>query len=300
MSNSILLEKDSCFFSHDANAKDDPKCMLMIDQMGLEGYGIFWILVETLREQKNYRYPLQLVPPLARKYNTTTAKMETVIASYNLFETDSSSLFFSHSLNRRMRFLEAKKLQQSEAGKKGVEAKKIKAQAQIENLSAKDSTNRPLTDPQANKEKEIKLNEIEEERRRRRKENFENFYNWLPKNGIKNQEWHKHKIYENLLSGDEKTLNNFQRFLSKKKELTAPTTNVQEQFQLLCLHLSEKTATQIEELEKSKNWKKVFAPQTLNFIEKQGLAIVCDTLANQSYHDWVKNELEKEYTKKTA
>lgn len=295
-----LIQKDSCYFSHDANAKDDYKCMLLIDQLGLEGYGIFWVLVETLREQKNYKYPLRLVPSLARKYNTTQAKMETVIKAYGLFsidKIDKKSFFFSGSLNRRMQVFEHKKLQQIEAGKKGVEAKKAKAQKQIEELSGNDSTNRPSTDPQANKEKEIKLKEIEEERRRR-KEDFENFYNWLPKNGIKMQAWHKQKIYENLLNRDEKTLNNFQRFLSEKKEPTAPTINVQEQFQLLCLHLSEKTATQIEELEKSKNWKKVFAPQTLNFIEKQGLAIVCDTLANQSYHDWVKNELEKEYTQK--
>ncbi len=157
---SAIIQKDSCYFSHDANAKDDSKCMLMIDQMGLEGYGIFWILIETLREQKDYKYPLSLVPSLARKYNTTQAKMETVIIAYNLFETDKDSLFFSRSLNRRMHFFETKKLQQIEAGKKGVEAKKAKAQKQIEELSGNDSINRPSTVPKTIKEKETKLNQI--------------------------------------------------------------------------------------------------------------------------------------------
>ncbi|MCK9454224.1 DUF4373 domain-containing protein [Sulfurimonas sp.] len=159
---SATLQKDTCYFSHDANAKDDYKCMLLIDQMGLEGYGIFWILIETLREQKNYKYPLQLVPSLARKYNTTQAKMETVINAYGLFEIDEQSFFFSGSLNRRMSFFEQKKQQQIEAGKKGVAAKKAKQAQLLLELSDNDSINRPLTDPQAIKEKEKKEKESKE------------------------------------------------------------------------------------------------------------------------------------------
>lgn len=159
---SATLQKDTCYFSHDANAKDDYKCMLVIDQMGLEGYGIFWVLVETLREQKDYKYPLQLVPSLARKYNTTQAKMETVINAYGLFEIDAQSFFFSGSLNRRMSFFEQKKQQQIEAGKKGVAAKKAKQEQLLLGLSDYDSTIRPLNDPQAIKEKEKKEKEKKE------------------------------------------------------------------------------------------------------------------------------------------
>lgn len=71
--------------------------------MGLEGYGIFWVLVETLRDQPDYTYPLELIPALARRYNTSAAKMRTVIDKYELFSiTDDNKFFFSHSLNRRM------------------------------------------------------------------------------------------------------------------------------------------------------------------------------------------------------
>lgn len=150
------LQKNTCYFSHDANAKDDYKCMLLIDQMGLEGYGIFWVLVETLREQKDYKYPLQLVPSLARKYNTTQAKMETVINAYDLFGVDAQNFFFSDSLNRRMAIYEEKKRQQIEAGKKGAAAKKAKQKQLLLELSDYDSTNRPLNDPQAIKGKERK------------------------------------------------------------------------------------------------------------------------------------------------
>lgn len=161
---SAVLQKDNCWFSHDANAKDDYKSMLLIDQMGLEGYGIFWVLVETLREQKDYKYPLQLVPSLARKYNTTQAKMETVINAYGLFEVDEQSFFFSGSLNRRMAIYEQQKQLKVLAGKKG--GKKSAAnraqnqKQQFLELSESNSTQavleQGLSDAQPIKEKESK------------------------------------------------------------------------------------------------------------------------------------------------
>ena len=71
--------KDAYYFSHDSNAKDDPKCVLLIEQLGLEGYGIYWVLIEVLRDQPNYSYPVELLPALARRYNTTAEKIKTVV-----------------------------------------------------------------------------------------------------------------------------------------------------------------------------------------------------------------------------
>ena len=88
-----MSTKETCYFSHDANAKDDFKIMLLIEELGLEGYGIFWILIETLREQQNYKYPLKLLSVLARKYNTTLAKLEVVVRNYHLFEIDFHLIF---------------------------------------------------------------------------------------------------------------------------------------------------------------------------------------------------------------
>ncbi|MFR4036304.1 MAG: Lin1244/Lin1753 domain-containing protein [Butyricimonas faecalis] len=61
------MSKDAYYFTHDSNAKDDPKCALLIDQLGMEGYGIYWMLIEVLRDQPDYKYPLALLPSL--KYN---------------------------------------------------------------------------------------------------------------------------------------------------------------------------------------------------------------------------------------
>lgn len=114
-----LSNEGAYYFSHDCDAKDDPKCVLLIEQLGLEGYGIFWVLVEILRSQPNLKYPLSLVPALARKYNTTSEKMKTVIQSYRLFIIENDEFFFSESLNRRMQMYFDRKKVLSEAGKKG-------------------------------------------------------------------------------------------------------------------------------------------------------------------------------------
>lgn len=141
--------KDAYYFPHDCNAKDDPKCVLLIEQLGLEGYGTFWVLVETLREQPDFRYPLKLIPALARRYNTTTEKMKAVVLSYGLFVVTDGVFFFSESLNRRMQIYLNKKKALSEAGKKG---NQIRWKKEIAKQSGSDS---PAI---ANKRKETKTN----------------------------------------------------------------------------------------------------------------------------------------------
>lgn len=119
------MANNAYYFSHDSNAKDDPKCMLLIDQLGLEGYGIFWVLIEVLRDQPDYKYPLNLVPILARRYNTTAEKMMTVIKNYNLFQFDEHNTFFSFSLNRRMDRVQSGIEQRRLAGQRSAEVRKL-------------------------------------------------------------------------------------------------------------------------------------------------------------------------------
>lgn len=111
--------KDAYYFPHDSNAKDDPKCVLLIDQLGLEGYGIYWVLIEVLRDQPDYSYPVNSLPALARRYNTTVEKVKTVVSKYELFTVKDDTVFFSESLTRRMLPLEEKRKKLSEAGKRG-------------------------------------------------------------------------------------------------------------------------------------------------------------------------------------
>lgn len=106
---------DAYYFPHDSNAKDDPKCIMLIEQLGLEGYGIFWVLIETLRDQPGHKYPLNLISALARRFNTTTEKMTVVIKNYSLFQIENDEFFFSESLNKRMCKVEEKREQAKKA-----------------------------------------------------------------------------------------------------------------------------------------------------------------------------------------
>lgn len=51
-------EKDAYFFSHDCNARNDPKILALRSIYGAEGYGVYFMLIEILREQPEYKLPI--------------------------------------------------------------------------------------------------------------------------------------------------------------------------------------------------------------------------------------------------
>lgn len=95
------MPKEAYYFSHDANAQDDPKCMLLIDQMGMEGYGIYWALVERLRNEKDFTLPIIICNALAKRFGTSREKIETVVKNYGLFIVKNDH-FFSKRLKESM------------------------------------------------------------------------------------------------------------------------------------------------------------------------------------------------------
>ena len=144
--------KDAFYFPHDSNAKDDPKCSMLIEQLGLEGYGIYWVLIETLRDQPSYRYPLSMLPIIARKYNTTAEKVRVVVGNYGLFTVTTDEFFLSDSLCRRMEKWDAKRIQASEAGK-------ISAQKRLLLNVGSTDVQRTLNERSTNKRREEKIKE---------------------------------------------------------------------------------------------------------------------------------------------
>ena len=142
------------YFSHDSNAKDDPKIILLIDQLGLEGYGAFWILIELLREQPNFRLPVAAIPRISRTYNITQAKLKSVIDCYNLFIQD-DEYFFSKSLMCRMGEMSEKYTKRTV---KGWETRKQLPDNQQSNVA--DAMLSNAKNANKIKEKEIKGNKI--------------------------------------------------------------------------------------------------------------------------------------------
>jgi NADH:ubiquinone oxidoreductase subunit E len=109
------MNKDSYYFSHDYNARNDFKCLFLRQQLGMEGYGIYWFIVESLAESGGF-LPLKIIPVLAMQMQTSEIKVSAVINEYDLFQVHENQ-FFSVRLNKH---LETRK-SLSDAGKKGAE-----------------------------------------------------------------------------------------------------------------------------------------------------------------------------------
>jgi hypothetical protein len=119
-----MKEKESYYFSHDSNARNDVKVIKLRRQLGLEGYGLYWCLIEMLRDTPDYKLPIDAVDDIAFSLNISKEKVETVINNYDLFTIDDMQ-FFSERLIRNMEKYSESKKRLSEAGKAGM-AKRYK------------------------------------------------------------------------------------------------------------------------------------------------------------------------------
>ena len=79
------------YLLHDANAGSNLKLMIMIQEEGMKGYGIYWTVLEFLRLQNEYKASLKVIPILAQKARVTTATLKRIIYDYALFEVNETS-----------------------------------------------------------------------------------------------------------------------------------------------------------------------------------------------------------------
>ena len=100
------MKKEAYYFSHDANAKDDPKILQLRMHLGWEGYGLFWGLIELLRNQPDYRMQKHYMS-IAFALQTDQKKIESLVNDFDLFARD-QEFFWSESLLKRMELKEEK------------------------------------------------------------------------------------------------------------------------------------------------------------------------------------------------
>lgn len=84
----------------------------------MEGYAIYFCLIEMLREQINYMLPVESIQDIAYELHTSEDKIKAVIFNSELFEMHENS-FFSARLLRSMESYNTLKNKQIEAGRKG-------------------------------------------------------------------------------------------------------------------------------------------------------------------------------------
>ena len=110
------MKKDQ-YLQHDVTAVNNTKIMRLVHHEQMEGYGIYWRLLEHLRGQEQYTDSLEIVEILAKGMNVAVEKVMHIIRDYGLF-TVKNNCFSSPGLRGRMEKLDKKREKQSAAGRK--------------------------------------------------------------------------------------------------------------------------------------------------------------------------------------
>ena len=92
--------KESYFFSHDYNARQDPKMQEVLMDYGVAGIGIYWCIIEQLYEQGG-RLLLSNIKAIAFSLHANIDDVRSIVGNYGLFENDGVE-FWSPSVSRRL------------------------------------------------------------------------------------------------------------------------------------------------------------------------------------------------------
>lgn len=236
----ITMEKEGFYFPHFCNARHDRKIKRLRKELGVEGYGIYFMLLETLRDQHDLRYPLEDIDLLAEEFNVSEQKVRVTICNYQLFEIDDDQKFFSPKMLLYLEPYYRMKEQRREAGLKSAAKRKLN--------ESSTTVQHPFNDrsTKERKEKESKVNKIKE------KENKEESF-WASALSVSRfdlfNRWIKHK---------------------KEKKSTYTPSGIQQ----LIKDWEEKTDQELEQAINhsiSNNYQGLFSPkQSIQPIEKKG------------------------------
>ena len=150
------MSKETFYFSHDYNARNDVKIKRLIAAHGYEGYGIFWSLVEDLYQNAN-ALPLDfecIAYDLRSNYET----IKSIVCDFNLFEIGEDT-FSSLSVERRLDKRNERSRKARESAMKRWGDKKDKSAQKCERIAIKESKVKE-SKVKESKVKESKVNSI--------------------------------------------------------------------------------------------------------------------------------------------
>jgi hypothetical protein len=120
------MAKDAYWFRHDANARNDIKIIELRSLHGYEGYGLYFGILEVMREQAHYAIPENKIGMVSVALGESPQKVKQVMddcISVGLFEL-SDGLIYSTSFLERMSKWEEQKTRNETNGAKGGRPKK--------------------------------------------------------------------------------------------------------------------------------------------------------------------------------
>ena len=73
------MSKDSYYFQHDFNSRNDEKILELRARFGAEGYGIFWMVVESMAETSDGKLKASLIGGLSHGYGLPIEKLQKIL-----------------------------------------------------------------------------------------------------------------------------------------------------------------------------------------------------------------------------
>lgn len=107
------------YIPHPSNSRISSQVLALRIEEGAAGYGIYWMILELLRDAPNYKFSAS---PKALSFainESDSATVERVVRNYGLFDFDDSGLMFSPWLLEAMEAYSDKKAKLQEAGRRG-------------------------------------------------------------------------------------------------------------------------------------------------------------------------------------
>lgn len=160
--------KQTNYFSHDSNARNDEKILAVRMKYGAEGYGIYFMILERLRDSDGYM-SIKDYNMLAFDFRVSAEKVKSIVEDFGLFVfTEDSKHFYSESFLQRMKLKDEKSLKARESAnqrwrKKTEEQKEMRTQCErIKNECERN----------ASKVKKSKVNNKEKEKEKEKPKRF--------------------------------------------------------------------------------------------------------------------------------
>lgn len=148
------------YFSHDSNARNDEKIARLRMKHGSAGYGVYFMILERLREAKDYM-SIKDYNIIAFDLRDDSQLIKSVVEDFGLFafvtDKDRGECFYSKSFNDRMVLKDEKSKKRAEAGKKGA-AKRWGGKNEANPLTNNSNAIAKPSKKIASKVKESKLN----------------------------------------------------------------------------------------------------------------------------------------------
>ena len=142
------MSKDAYYFPHDSNARQDVKILKLRIKHGWAGYGLYWGIIEALRDQDNYAFeadqPELISLVVGCSVDELIPVLETCIEVGLLVNEDGE--IYSKSLKRRMEHVNEIRKKRREAGRKGGMARQ--RESTIEANVAQEESNAQANDEQ--------------------------------------------------------------------------------------------------------------------------------------------------------